>query len=111
MSVQTSVSTGPAVAFAGMLADDAENDIISLLNQEASASMPFGIVVSLKTSTPASDKSAVLPTSSEEKLGGIVVHRHNYERTFTLPDGTVAGELDSVGLVPGTLMSVLRRGR
>lgn len=110
MSVQTSVTTAPSVAFAGMLADDAQNDIITAVNNDV-VSMPFGIVVSVMTSSPTSDKSVVLPTASLETLAGIVVHRHNYERTFTLPDGTVAGELDSVGLVAGTTMSILRRGR
>lgn len=111
MSVQTSVSTSPAVAFAGMLADDAANDIITMVNEEASASIPFGVCVSIKESSPASDKGVILPTASYVKVAGIVVHRHNYSRTFTLPDGTVAGELDSTGLVPGTTMSLLRRGR
>ncbi len=111
MSVQTSVSTTPAVAFKGMLADDADNQILTMKNAEATASIPFGNVVSFKTSSPGSDKDAILPTSSAEKFIGIVVHKHNYERTWTLPDGTVAGELDSVGLVPGVTMNVLRKGR
>lgn len=110
MAVQTTVSIAPDRAFAGLLCDDTENDIMTMKNAEASTSMPFGIGVSFKTSSPTSERDAVLPTASETKLCGIVVHSHDYERTFTLPDGTVAGELDSVGLVAGTEMAVLWRG-
>jgi hypothetical protein len=109
MSVQTSYTRAPAGAFAGLLADDAENDIMTLANTEASASMPFGICVAFKTSSPKSDRDAILPGAGA-KLAGIVVHSHDYERTFTLPDGSVAGELDSVGLIPGAVMAVLVRG-
>ena len=109
MAVQTSYAVSPDRAFAGLLADDSENDIMTMKNADA-VSMPFGIGVSFKTSSPTSERDAILPTSSAEKLAGIVVHSHDYERTFTLPDGTVAGELDSTGLVVGTEMGVLVRG-
>lgn len=110
MPVQTSVLVTPANAFGGMLADDAENDIITMKNADA-VSMPFGYCVAFKTSSPSSDLDAILPATSGAKLAGIIVHKQNYSRTFTLPDGTVAGELDSVGIVVGTGISVLRRGR
>jgi hypothetical protein len=35
-----------------------------------------------------------------------VCHSHDYERTFALPDGTNAGELDSTGIVRGAVMAV-----
>lgn len=107
MAVQTSVLVTPAAAFAGMLADAVDLDIITLINKD-SASMPFGIVVAADPTD--GDKMVKLPASSGDNLVGIVVHKHDYARTFTLPDGTVAGSLDSVGLVTGTTMSVLRRG-
>lgn len=107
--VQTTYNVAPAAAYAGMLADDTHNDIMTLANAEASASMPFGICIALKTSSPATDRDAILPTGTP-KLAGIVVHSHDYARTFTLPDGTVAGELGASGLVPGTMLQVLWRG-
>jgi hypothetical protein len=110
MSVQTTYATAPAAAYKGMLCDDTENDTQTMKNAEVSASMPFGNVVSFKTSSPTSDRDAVLPASGEQKLAGIIVHSHDYERTFTLAGGATAGELDSVGLVPGTEMTVLVRG-
>lgn len=111
MSVQTSVLVAPSTAFAGMLADDAKNDRITLRNEEASASMPFGSIVAFKTSSPAAAEDAILPAASTAKLAGIIVHRHNYERTFTLPDGTTVGELDATGLVTHVPFSALRSGR
>lgn len=111
MAVQTSVLVAPSAAFAGMLADDAENDMITLRNEESSASMPFGAIVAFKTSSPAAPEDAILPAASTAKLAGVLVHKHSYARTFTLPDGTVAGELDSTGLVTHVTFSTLRSGR
>jgi hypothetical protein len=110
MSVQSTVTSAPAAAFAGMLCDDTENDFMTLRNAEASASMPFGNAVAFKTSSPASDKDAIRPASGSQKLAGILVHGHDYQRTYTLADGTTAGELDSVGVVAGAEISVLWRG-
>jgi hypothetical protein len=93
-----------------MLADDSENDIVTMVNAEASAEIPFGVAVSFKTSSPASDRDAVLPSTSELKVRGIVVHSHDYARTVTLADGSVAGELGSTGLRPGAGLQVLVKG-
>jgi hypothetical protein len=108
--VQTAYTVAPPAAYAGMLADDTDNDIMTLANTEASASMPFGIVVAFKTTSPASDRDAILPSATQQKLAGVLVHSHDYERTFTLPDGTTAGELDSTGIKPGAEIAVLWRG-
>lgn len=110
MSVQSSVALAPSIAFAGMLADGANNDMITLRNSDA-VSMPFGAIVAFKVSAPATALDAILPALSSAKLAGVLVHKHNYERTYTLPDGTVAGDLDSVGLVVGVSFSALRTGR
>lgn len=109
MSVQTTYTTAPAAAFAGMIADDSENDAITMNNGDA-VSIPFGFPVAWDPTSPTSDKSATVPANSTDNLAGIVIHSHDYERTFTLPDGTVAGELDSTGLVVGAEMAVLTRG-
>jgi len=111
MAVQTSVPVAPAVAFAGMLADANPMSSFTLRNSEASASMPFGAIVAFKTSSPASAEDSILPAASTAKIAGVIIHRHNYERTFTLPDGTTVGELDSTGLVVGIPFSCLRAGR
>lgn len=109
-AVQTSVLVTPARAFAGMLADDAKNDTITMRNSD-SVSMPFGAMVAYLTSSPATEQDTILPAASTAKIVGPLVHKHNYARTFTLPDGTVAGELDATGLVVGVSFAVLRQGR
>lgn len=111
MSVQNSVLTAPAIAFAGLLYDDGPNSIITLRNAEASADMAFGSAVAWKVSSPVTDKDAVLPTTSTTKLAGIIVHAHNYAREFELPDGSEAGELAGDGLAPGAILNVLVSGR
>jgi hypothetical protein len=110
MSVQTSVALAPAIAFAGQIADGVAFDAITLKNAEASASMPFGAIVAFKTSSPTSDKDAILPAAAGALLAGVLLHKHNYERTWTMPDGTVAGELDATGLVVGVTFSCMQKG-
>jgi hypothetical protein len=106
MPVQTAYTVGPRAAFAGMLANGVRNEIMTLKNADV-VSMPFGAPVAYKTTSPASDRDALMLAASGDKLAGIVVHSHDYARTWTLPDGTVAGELDGVGLTAGTEIQVL----
>lgn len=108
--VQSSVLVAPNRAFAGMLYDAGPNDIITLRNSDT-VSIAFGAVVSLQRTSPVTDQDAILPNTSAINMAGIVVHTHNEARTFALPDGTVAGDLDAVGLVIGQPLNVLRRGR
>lgn len=111
MSVQTSYATAPRAAYAGMLADDSENDAITMNNQDT-VSIPFGSPVVYKNSG-SSDKDAALPANSSDKLAGIVIHSHDFERTFTVPDSggvVTVGELDSTGITVGAEMGVLTFG-
>lgn len=109
MPVQTQYSVAPQAAFAGMLADDSENDAITMNNQGA-ASMPFGAAVVYKSSSPATDKDASLPTANTDVFVGVLIHSHDFERSFNLPDGTLVGELDSIGVVVGGEIAVLTKG-
>jgi hypothetical protein len=113
MSVQTSYATAPAAAFAGMLAGQGPHDIITMENADT-ASMPFGIVVAYDTSSPTSDKQALLPASGGAKLAGIVCHSHDNARQFSTSDANgntvTVGDLDGTGLVPGAELAVLQVG-
>ncbi len=109
MGFQTSVSNAPAIGYSGQLVGD-DQDIITMKNVEVSASMPFGIAVAFKRSSPVSDMDALLP-GSETVIAGIVIKTNAYERTWTDADGVVHGQLDNTGLVTGTLMNILRAGR
>jgi len=112
MPVQTSYNAAPAAAFAGMLADDTENDVMTVINAD-SVSIPFGICVAFKTSSPTSDKDVILPGATP-KLAGIVVHNHDFARSVTVLDlagnSVTIGELDSTGVVAGAVMGILWRG-
>ena len=110
MSVQTTYSNFPAVAFAGQLATIEDADIITGFNADTS-DMPFGIAVSYKAS-PTYNTDMTLPvTSGGAKVAGILIHSHAHERQYYLPDGTLAGDLAAGGLVPGAKLDILRRGR
>lgn len=108
-NIQTTSLVAPVIAYAGMVADDSENDFITATNAD-SVSLPFGTALAFDTSSPPSDFAAVRPTSNAAKMMGILVQEHDYERTYTLPDGTTAGQLDNVGVVVGAPMTVMRRG-
>jgi len=102
MGVQSSYSRTMTAAYAGMLADDGEHDIIPMLNSEASASIPFGVGVKKGTG----DSDALLPSAETDEIVGFTVHGHNY----TI--GTTTSDLDSNGdMRPGCVMNVLRKGR
>ncbi len=112
MPVQSTYAAAPPAAFAGMIADDTDPDVMTMINAD-SVSIPFGYCVAFKTSSPASDKDAILPGSGA-KLAGIVVHNHDFARTVTVLDldgnSVTIGDLDSTGLVVGAPMGVLWRG-
>lgn len=108
MSVQTSYNDAPAIGFAGMLADDGPHDIMAMINQDT-ASIAFGRGVIFKSG--GNDQDVKLPlTSQADKVVGIVVHSNAYSRSWTDVNGTF-GQVDSVGLRPGVMMNVLRKGR
>lgn len=96
---QTSVANqSDTPAFAGMLADSKFSDIVSYIQAEASAEIPFGSMV--KHGTLDGDAKALAATS--DKLAGIVVHAHNYAKDT---------ELGTTGLKPKAQLNVLRSGR
>jgi len=98
MTVQTSYSAAPAKALSGQLADSAPHTIVSMVNEEASAEMRFGVAVAQGSA----DDGALLPDEASDEIVGIVVHSHAYHKTQ---------ELGSTGLKPGVVMDVLRKGR
>lgn len=96
---QTSVSTAPSVAFAGMLADAANTeDVDSYVSEEASAEMPFGAMVC----QGASDDTCKIFGANTDKMVGIVQHSHAYQ---------IANELGAVGLKPKVTIGVKKRGK
>ncbi len=111
MSIQTSVTVAPLKGYAGML-DTAAPSVIATARNSASASIPFGKAVIWDPSAPATERDVTLPAGSQTSpVMGIVVHSHNFSRTWTDSSGSVHGELDSTGLTENTIFGVLRKGR
>lgn len=109
MAVQTSVTDAPAVAFAGLLVGK-HHTIDPFKNAEASAEMPFGYAVAFRGS--GTDQDALLPLAANSPIiCGIIVQSDVYDRTYTLANGSTAGELGTTGLKPGAMLNVLRKGR
>lgn len=112
MSIQTSVTVAPLKGYAGTLDTAAPSVITTARNSEASASIPFGKAVCWDPSAPATERDVTLPAGSQTTpVMGIVVHSHDFSRTWTDSSGSVHGELDATGLLPGTIFGVLRKGR
>lgn len=101
---QTSVDY-PDIAIAGMLADsDPASRIEGRVNREASAEIPFGVMV-VRDGTYKNDgavKCHTTAAASEQILAGIVVHQHDLAQ----PE-----ELGDTGVKPKAVLRLLRRGR
>lgn len=103
MAVQTSYQQNMDVAFAGMIADGAEvKDVIAMQNEEAVSEMPFGVAVNFEGST--FDKGALLPDNLADVVAGILLHTHAVSKD-------PAGDLGLVGLKPGAVLNIMRKGR
>lgn len=97
---QTAYAETMAANFEGMLADVSMKVVDSFTQGEASAEMPFGIMLAKGTG----DREAILPAASNAKLIGILMHSHHYAKG----DG---GELGTTGVKPKATLNILRKGR
>ncbi len=100
---QTSVTTAMAPAFAGMLADTSGKRCSAKYSEEASAEIPFGVMVC--RGTDKDDGALLLNTSSAamaDILLGVVVHSHAYDKD---------NELGDTGLKSAVSFDVLTHGR
>lgn len=106
-ATQTSVAAA-SYAFAGQLADNDQGTRINTrANAEASAEMPFGIMVVRDTvNSGQEDNCILLPHTSAAAaaplLAGITVHQHTFAKDT---------QLGSTGVKPTNALAVLRRGR
>jgi len=97
--MQDSVTTRFVEAVEGMLSDNSMiKDCLSRVNAEASAEIPFAVMVKQGT-----DPHEVLKlTAITNKLAGIVVFNHSYAKP---------NELGETGLKPKTAFNILNKGR
>ena len=98
MAVQTSYALRMTAGFPGMLADSGFHDIRCFAQAEASAEVPFGVMVAQGSA----NEKAILPASLSAKMVGVVVHSHDYAKDL---------ELGTTGIKPKNPLSVLNRGR
>jgi hypothetical protein len=111
MALQTTTPTSYTRGYAGMVdASIPATQFVTGRNDD-SVSIPFGKAVVWDPSAPATDFSVTLPANQSDPVMGIVVHSNKYQVAWTDKDGTVHGELDGTGLVPGVMMTILRKGR
>jgi hypothetical protein len=95
---QTSVPSTLTKAFAGMKGESRKDGYDrSAYNSEASAEVPFGVMVAVG----AADDAALLLVDANSKFAGVVVHSHAYDRRVDFGD---------TGLLPKTTLSVMRKG-
>lgn len=106
MSVQTTYGVRQTRALEGALADNGAHDAVSLYNAEASAAISFGKAVAFG----ATDFACLLPAAQSDKIAGLVI-RHDAFSTGADGDLKTDGTLWTNGLRPGTMLSVLRKGR
>lgn len=116
MSLQTTYPSAPPAGFSGQLIGAIEDqDIIPAINREVSASIGFGRGVVFKTSSPTTDQDVLFPATQNDLVAGLVIHFDQYPRAFTSTDingsSITIGQLDGTGLIPGTQMAILRRGK
>jgi hypothetical protein len=96
---QTSIDSKMPIAVPGLLADNTmSKDAMSAFNAEASAEIPFGVMVAHGTA----DDDAKLLAATTDHLMGVSVFGHHYDRPL---------ELGDTGLKPKTHFDVLRKGR
>lgn len=99
---QTAVNKAPAVGRPGEPADQAtacDGQVVTATSEEASAEIPFGLMVQVSTTN--SDYGAKLITGTGNKLLGITVRAHDFSDT----------DLGVTGLRPGSTFGVARTGR
>lgn len=100
--MQTSVLNQMPIGVAGQLADlhtEEFGDVMSATSQEASAEIPFGVMVQPGTSD---DGVKLLSGAGGTKMGGVVVFSNSYDAPV---------QLGSTGLKPGVTFDRLRKGR
>lgn len=95
---QTSIPASLPIGFAGMKADTTEDTVETFVSAEASAEIPFGVMVAQGTG----DRDGKMPAAGTDKLVGIVLHSHDYAKDT---------ELGSTGLKPKTALQILRKGK
>lgn len=89
--------------FPGMLANLFEKQAVTLVQGEASAEIPFGVVVAqgAASAVAGTPDKAILMVDVNSKMAGILLHSHDYTR---------GSDLGDTGVKPQRLLAVLEEG-
>lgn len=112
--MQTSYSVYQSAGFAGMRADNSAISVDTAVNVEASAEIPYGVMVQLGAAIAdqtsgqpgySSGTPVKLLAATTDDLWGIVMHDH------TKATGLTTSELGEDGLLPAACFNVMTVGR
>lgn len=98
----SAASSAMTVAIAGSLYDLADNTVSSYTNGEASAEIPFGVMVCQGATDGAALKLNTSAAAMDGILAGVVLHSNAYNKT---------NELGTTGIKAGVIMNVCTKGR
>lgn len=98
---QLSYSTYQSTGFPGQKADNGETDVLSYVNEEATANLPFGVAVTKGTA----DNGFLAMVNGSSVPIGVLSHTHSVD------PGQVAASPAGSGVPPKYLGNVLKRGR
>lgn len=103
MPINTQSYTEQSRAFAGMKCDLREDTVETYVQGEASAEIPFGVVVAEGTASTVegTPDKAILMVDANSKPAGVLLHAHNFDRET---------QLGTTGVKPANLISVLKKG-
>jgi hypothetical protein len=105
MPIDTLSYSEQSRAYAGMKSDIREGNVVdSYIQGEASAEIPFGVVVAEGTASTqeGTPDKAILMVNGSSVVAGVLLHAHNYDRE---------SQLGSTGVKPTNLISVMKRGQ
>lgn len=108
--MQTTVPSTLPIGFAGQLADMhtvTDGDIVSVINTEASANIPFGV---LCTRDGVEGAKLVTNLATVQNAAGVLVHGHGYRQDTEVAEVTVNTNVQGA-IRPKTGAGALRRGR
>lgn len=95
---------GQPVGRAGQLADNGPKDVLSGVNNEASAGIPFGVAVKVDV-TDDSGRGYLNLAANSDKVNGITLYAYAHQPGTT-------GDIDTDGnLKPGAMLDILNQGR
>ena len=100
MAVQSTYTEDLTIGYAGMLAAADRNEVLSMVQNEASNEIAFGLAVQFDAS--GNDQDAAELNAITDNVAGILLHSHRHAKD---------SGLGATGVKPGEVINVLTKGR